>query len=112
MARALRVLGRRWPWPDGSSLRLLDYQVPLKARQDDAGTGKIDLLGVTEVGEVGRFVVVELKIDYADGGLGDSPPAAPWSMRKKPRASVGLAAGQSARLGLSAGIKARYHSCA
>jgi hypothetical protein len=76
MARALCVLGRRWPWPGGGSLRLLDYQVPLKARQDDAGIGKIDLLGVTEVGEVGRFVVVELKIDHAGGGLGDSPPAA------------------------------------
>jgi hypothetical protein len=45
MARALYVLGRRWPWRGGGSLRLLDYQVPLKARRGDAGIGKIDLLG-------------------------------------------------------------------
>jgi hypothetical protein len=77
MARALYVLGRRWPWRGGGSLRLLDYQVPLKARRGDAGIGKIDLLGVTEVvGEVGRFVVVELKIDGADDSRSDSPPVA------------------------------------
>ena len=76
LARALWVLNPRWPWPGGGSLRLLDYQVPLKARQKDAGIGKIDLLGVTEVDEVGRFVVIELKIDHAGGGRGDSPMVA------------------------------------
>ena len=53
--------------------RPLDYQVPLTARQDDAGIGKIDLLGVTDAG---RFVVVELKVDGIGGDRSDPPPAA------------------------------------
>jgi Predicted nuclease of the RecB family len=73
LARALCDSGSRWPWPGGGWLRPLDYQVPLKARQNDAGIGKIDLLGVTDAG---RFVVVELKVDGAGGHRSDSPPAA------------------------------------
>ena len=43
---------------DNRQIRLLDYQVPLKARQGDKGVGKIDMVGV--VNEI--LVVVELKI--------------------------------------------------
>ena len=73
LARALCDHGSRWSWPGGGWIRPLDYQVPLKARQNDAGIGKIDLLGVTDVG---RFVVVELKVDGAGGRRSDSPLAA------------------------------------
>ncbi|MEQ9813320.1 MAG: hypothetical protein RLO50_11105 [Azospirillaceae bacterium] len=72
-AIALVNLGRRWPRPDGGWFRLLDYQVPLKARQADTGIGKIDLLGVTEAG---RLVVAELKVEGEGGGRSDAPPAA------------------------------------
>lgn len=44
--------------PDGTSLTLLDYQFPLKARQDDKGVGKVDLFGVTDAGQAW---VIELK---------------------------------------------------
>ena len=43
---------------DGAALKVLDYQVPLKARRDDHGVGKIDLLGVEHPG---RLAVIELK---------------------------------------------------
>ena len=60
-------------WTTGSSLRLLDYQVPLKGRRADTGVGKIDLLGVTGAG---RLVIAELKVIPESGGRGDSPMAA------------------------------------
>jgi hypothetical protein len=44
--------------PHGESLRLLDYQTPLKSVRSDAGVGKIDLLGVLN----GNLAVVELKL--------------------------------------------------
>lgn len=72
-AIALVNLGRRWPRPDGGWFRLLDYQVPLKARQSDARIGKIDLLGVTDRG---RLMIVELKVPGRGGSRSDAPPAA------------------------------------
>ncbi len=72
-AIALVNLGRRWPCPKGGWFRLLDYQVPLKARQADARIGKVDLLGVTDQG---RLMIVELKVARPDGGRSDAPPAA------------------------------------
>jgi hypothetical protein len=72
-AISLVNLGRRWPRPDGGWFQLLDYRVPLKARQSDIGIGKIDLLGVTDAG---RLVIVELKIEGQSGGRSDAPPAA------------------------------------
>ena len=72
-AIALVNLGRRWPRRDGGWFRLLDYQVPLKARQADARIGKIDLLGVTDKG---RLMIVELKVAGPDGRRSDAPPAA------------------------------------
>jgi hypothetical protein len=50
-------------------LDLLDYQVPLKARQADRGIGNIDLLGVTASG---RIAVVELKVT-SSSSKGDNP---------------------------------------
>ena len=45
-------------FPDGARLRLLDYQLPLKSKQDDAGFGKVDLLGARDDG---TLAIVELK---------------------------------------------------
>jgi hypothetical protein len=72
-AIALVNLGRRWPRPEGNWFRILDYQVPLKARQTDARIGKVDLLGVTELG---RLMIIELKVMSHSGGRSDAPPAA------------------------------------
>lgn len=44
--------------PGGGTIRILDYQVPLKAKQDDAGVGKADLMAVLPDN---RLAVVELK---------------------------------------------------
>ena len=72
-AIALVNLGRRWALPDGGWFRLLDYQVPLKARQADSRIGKIDLLGITDRG---RLMVIELKVAGANGSRADAPPLA------------------------------------
>jgi hypothetical protein len=58
------------PWPDGGQLRLLDYQMPLKARQQDEGIGKVDLVGFEANGRLG---LIELKTHGADGRRGDTP---------------------------------------
>jgi hypothetical protein len=73
LAHELCNLDARWPWPGGGWVRPLDYQVPLKARQNDTGVGKIDLLGVTHDGQL---VVVELKVHGTGGRRSDAPPAA------------------------------------
>ena len=73
VALALCDRNASWPWPGGNWLRPLDYQFSLKARQNDAGIGKIDLLGVTDVG---RLVVVELKVDGTGDSRSNPPPAA------------------------------------
>lgn len=57
------ALWRMWRHPGTSSARLLDYQVPLKARQSDKGIGKIDLLGVARRG---RLKIIELKVKPAE----------------------------------------------
>jgi hypothetical protein len=44
----------------GRTLRMLDYQLPLKARQGDKGVGKVDLFAVDDDG---RPVVLELKVE-------------------------------------------------
>jgi hypothetical protein len=58
----------RWDMPDGSTVELLDYQVPLKAHRTDTGVGKIDIFGLTEAGTP---VVVELKV--RGNGTPDTP---------------------------------------
>lgn len=59
---------------DGDEVFLRDYQFPLKARRDDKGIGKVDLLGTTRQG---RLLVIELKVKH-DGvnNRGDTPAAA------------------------------------
>lgn len=73
LARDLHRRAACWHWPGGKWFRLLDYQVPLKAQQDDARIGKIDLLGVTDVGQL---LVVELKVGNASGSYRSDPPPA------------------------------------
>ena len=74
MAIARSNMKGSWPCPDGGRFRLLDYQFPLKARQSDAGIGKVDLLGVTDRG---RLTVIELKVKPpGDNARGESPVAA------------------------------------
>ena len=57
-----------WSMPEGGSIELLDYQVPLKARRSDAGVGKIDIFGLTD-GAIP--VVIELTV------LGKGTPDTP-----------------------------------
>lgn len=60
-----------WQLPDGGSMRILDYQFPLKARRNDTGVGKVDLLGVIDRSTV---AVIELKHTEPDAaGWGDTP---------------------------------------
>lgn len=71
LAIALRNLKGRWPHSGGGWFRLLDYQVPLKARRSDKRIGKVDLLGVTDRG---RLMVIELKVKpRSNGNRGDTP---------------------------------------
>ena len=74
LAIALWNLTKCWPRLDGGRFRLLDYQIPLKARQRDKGIGKVDLLGVTDQG---RLIVIELKVKpKGESNRGDSPASA------------------------------------
>jgi hypothetical protein len=56
LAKALYLLGEL-TLQDGATLRLLDYQVPLKSVRSDEGIGKIDLVGVIDQ----SLALVELK---------------------------------------------------
>ncbi len=74
LAVALWRAKKCWPRPCGGWFRLLDYQVPLKARQSDRRIGKVDLLGIADCG---RLVVIELKVrPQGNGGRGENPMAA------------------------------------
>ena len=74
LAIALWNLNKCWPRLDDGRFRLLDYQLPLKARRSDKGIGKVDLLGVTDQG---RLMVIELKVKpRGESNRGDSPAAA------------------------------------
>jgi hypothetical protein len=57
------------PLGESDELGLLDYQVPLKARQTDMGVGKVDIVGVTASG---RVAVAELKVT-TNSSKGDNP---------------------------------------
>ena len=56
--------------PDGRQLNLLDYQLPLKAKRDDVGVGKVDLFSVIDGAQ---SCVIELKIQPSGTGYGDTP---------------------------------------
>jgi len=62
--------GKRFLLPGNRGLNIIDYQFPLKARQDDKGVGKIDLFGVIDDETP---CVVELKVDQDGGNRSDSP---------------------------------------
>ncbi len=67
-AMALWNLGCRWPRLTSGWHCFRDYQMPLKAIRANRSAGKIDLLGITDLG---RMIVVELKCPRS--GLGQSP---------------------------------------
>lgn len=50
---------RKIAFENGSVLRILDYQFPLKFIRSNHGIGKVDLLGLNEEG---RLAIVELKV--------------------------------------------------
>ena len=61
--------GAAFALPDRRPLAIIDYQMPLKARQDDLGVGKVDLFAVLD----GRLpCVVELKV-AGEKTCGDTP---------------------------------------
>lgn len=71
LAIALWNLKEHWPRPGSGRFRLLDYQFPLKASRSDRGIGKVDLLGVTDRGQL---MIIELKVKPRGGGnRGDTP---------------------------------------
>ena len=61
--------GAAFALPDQRPLEFIDYQMPLKARQDDRGVGKVDLFAVVD-----RRLpcVVELKV-AGESARGDTP---------------------------------------
>ena len=66
---AIALVGKTIASNTGAAIELVDYQVPLKARQGDRGLGKVDIFGVDTDG---RHVLVELKV-AARTGRSDSP---------------------------------------
>lgn len=58
------------PLAGAGELHLIDYQVPLKAKQADRGIGKVDLFGVMN-GQ--QSCVIELKIKPTGKGRADTP---------------------------------------
>ena len=61
--------GATFALPDQRPLKIIDYQMPLKARRDDRGVGKVDLFAVVD----GRLpCIVELKIARGSA-LGNTP---------------------------------------
>lgn len=62
--------GKHFILPDKRKLKFMDYQFPLKARQNDKGVGKVDLIGVIN-DEIP--CVIELKVDQKRGGKADTP---------------------------------------
>ena len=71
LAIALWNLNECWPRHDSGWFRMLDYQFPLKAQRSDEDIGKVDLLGVTDQGQL---IVIELKVKPKTGkARGDSP---------------------------------------
>lgn len=74
LAIALWNLNECWPRHDSGWFRLLDYQFPLKAQLSDKGIGEVDLLGVTDQGQL---MVIELKVKPKSGkDRGESPMVA------------------------------------
>ena len=62
--------GKTFLLPDKRKLKFIDYQFPLKDRQNDKGVGKIDLFGVIDSE---TSCVIELKVDQDSGNRSDTP---------------------------------------
>lgn len=62
--------GKEFLLSNKRKLKIIDYQVPLKAERDDIGIGKIDLFGVIDK-EIP--CAIELKVDQDSGGKPDTP---------------------------------------
>ncbi len=62
--------GKTFLLPGNRELKIIDYQFPLKARQNDKGVGKIDLFGVIDDETP---CVIELKVDQDSGNMSDTP---------------------------------------
>ena len=73
LASALWQTRNHWPRVGGGWFKMLDYQFPLKARQRDKGIGKVDILSLTDKGQL---IVHELKVMGKSGSRGASPAAA------------------------------------
>ncbi len=73
IAIALVNMPRRWPLPNGGWFNYIDYQIPLKAKRNDQGIGKIDMIGLSDRG---RIIVIELKVIGESKGISDPPPTA------------------------------------
>ena len=74
LAMALWNLKKSWSRDNGNLFCLLDYQFPLKAKQTDLHIGKVDLLGVTDQGQL---MIIELKVkSKKNNGRGDNPVVA------------------------------------
>ena len=72
-AIALCNLQRHWQHPRGGGFRFLDYQFPLQSQRADKGIGKIDLIGVSDHGQL---LITELKLEGKNNNRGDPPPSA------------------------------------
>ena len=70
LALALFNQSNRFDFPGGRDLNIIDYQTPLKFRQDDKGIGKIDLFGIMDNAIP---AVIELKIHGIKKGEADTP---------------------------------------
>jgi hypothetical protein len=62
--------GKEFLLPGKRKLKIINYQFPLKAKQDDNGIGKIDLFGVIDKETP---CVIELKVDQERRGKSDTP---------------------------------------
>lgn len=59
-----------WSTQKTGNIQLLDYQFPLKAWREDKGIGKVDLLGMTEGGQL---IVIEAKVQNIGNRTTDTP---------------------------------------
>ena len=71
LAMALWNFKADWPCGGSESLRILDYQFPLKSARGDRGIGKVDLLGLINKK---KLVVIELKVPPRSAANRGEPP--------------------------------------
>ena len=59
--------------PDGSSLDLIDYHVNLQAEKADKAVGNVDLLGLTDEGQLAVVVLKFVSPEATRGTTGETP---------------------------------------